>query len=96
MYFQFPSRRSLLWVPLCMLMLVGGLLTGCGSIQVSTDAKPSGDSAEPQTQQSGGQQSSENGGEDGLKPFSEVVPDTARTDEGLITTHRADDNLPCR
>ncbi|MBB4091299.1 DUF5117 domain-containing protein [Salinibacter ruber] len=28
-----------------------------------------------------------------MKPFSDVVPDTARTDEGLITTHRAGDDL---
>ncbi len=32
-------------------------------------------------------------GQDGIQPFSEVVPDTAQTDEGLITTHRHEDDL---
>ncbi len=76
-----------------MLVLAGSLLAGCGGVQISTDAEPSDDPAEPLTQQAGGQQANENGEDDGLKPFSEAVPPDAKTDEGLITTHYADGEL---
>ena len=40
-------------------------------------------------------QAAPNGDEDenGIKPFGEVVPDDATTDDGLLTTHRTDDKL---
>ena len=39
------------------------------------------------------QQQQQDGGEEGLKPYSQVVPDDAETDEGLFTVHRTDDKL---
>jgi len=55
---------------------------GCAA----TQSIPEG--GEPQATSS---QDTENGS--GLEPFDEVVPDTARTDAGLITTHRFKDKL---
>jgi hypothetical protein len=51
--------------------------------------------ASTQSASNGGQTASpSNGnGQDGIQPFTEVVPDTAQTDEGLITTHRHEDEL---
>ncbi|MFB6279646.1 MAG: zinc-dependent metalloprotease [Salinibacter sp.] len=64
------------------LSLLIGVPMGCASTQSASSGKA------PQASAS---QDPENG--NGLKPFDEVVPDTARTDEGLITTHRFKDKL---
>jgi hypothetical protein len=58
---------------------------GCASTQSAS----SGGGEAPAAQQ----EATEEGDESGLKPFGEVVPDTARTDEGLLTTHRFKDKL---
>ena len=63
------------------MILLAGLLVGCASMQSASDGEqPS--AAEEQA-----------GAESDLKPFDEVVPDTARTDAGLLTTHRFQDKL---
>ena len=62
-------------------LLAFALLAGCGTARVAT--------APPDAAQNGG--GAENGDEDGMKPFDEVVTDDARTDEGLFTVHLEDD-----
>ncbi|MEF8938540.1 MAG: zinc-dependent metalloprotease [Salinivenus sp.] len=63
------------------MILLAGLLVGCASMQSASDGEqPS--AAEEQAE-----------AENGPKPFDEVVPDTARTDAGLLTTHRFQDKL---
>ena len=63
------------------MILLAGLLVGCAGMQSASDGEqPS--AAEEQA-----------GAEGDLKPFDEVVPDTARTDAGLLTTHRFQDKL---
>jgi hypothetical protein len=61
--------------------MVAGLLTGCASMQSASN---------------GGQEAAaekQNEEENEFKPFSEVVPDSARTDTGLVTTHRFKEKL---
>ena len=73
------------WALLVSLSLLVGLTIGCASTQSTSSTSNGG---EPQAA------ASQNGETDnGLKPFGEVVPDTARTDAGLITTHRFKDKL---
>jgi len=50
------------------------------------------DNGQQAAAQNENQQSKDEGAGD-LKSFSEVIPDTARTDEGLVTTHRFKDKL---
>lgn len=64
------------------LLAAGLLLAGCAGPKA---ASTSSNASEPTA-------SSEEGDGD-LKPFSEVVPDDATTDEGLLTTHRTADKL---
>jgi len=61
-----------------------GATVGCAGSQPTTDdsESPSGPSSGQETEE-----------ENGLKPFDEVVPEDATTDEGLITTHRDEDEL---
>ena len=67
-------------------VLLVGLLAGCASSQSATAPSPddSGQAQSPAQNETG---------ENGLKPFGDVVPDTARTDPGLLTTHRFDGKL---
>lgn len=68
------------WLLLVVLLVFVSLGLGCASTQSASNG--------------GKTPSSANGNEqDGIQPFSEVVPDTARTDDGLITTHRHEDDL---
>jgi hypothetical protein len=66
------------------------LLAGCGTLRPDEGGRSSQKETAAQKQSPGASQGAKNGG---MKPFSDVVPDTARTDEGLITTHRAGDDL---
>ncbi len=67
------------------------LLAGCGTLRPDGGGgRSSQKETAAQEQSPGASQGAKNGG---MKPFSDVVPDTARTDEGLITTHRAGDDL---
>ncbi|MFB6248818.1 MAG: DUF5117 domain-containing protein, partial [Salinibacter sp.] len=68
------------WTRLATMVLLASLLAGCANMQSASDGGPSAD-----TEQTGE--------ENGLKPFDEVVPDTARTDAGLLTTHRFQNKL---
>jgi hypothetical protein len=71
------------------LVAAAGLLAGCGGLGALTGGGPSGERSAAQKSEQ-----APSGGQDGsMKPFSEVVPDDAETDEGLLTTHRADDEL---
>jgi len=77
--------RSGVRVPILVVfaLFVSGLVLGCASTQPASNGGEKQARTPPQ----------ENGDENGIKPFDEVVPEDARTDEGLITTHRADDEL---
>ncbi|MFB6098201.1 MAG: DUF5117 domain-containing protein, partial [Salinibacter sp.] len=81
--FSFSSMRWMRWG---LATLLAGLMLGCAGLG-RTSASNQQQATAQKKQQS---QDDENGG---LKPFSEVIPDTARTDEGLITTHRFKDKL---
>ena len=61
-----------------------GFTMGCAVLGGSSGANQ---------QQATSKEQPEDESDNGLKPFSEVIPDTARTDEGLITTHRFKDRL---
>lgn len=61
-----------------------GFTMGCAVLGGSSGANQ---------QQAASKEQPEDESDNGLKPFSEVIPDTARTDEGLITTHRFKDRL---
>jgi hypothetical protein len=76
-----PPRR---WSLLVAVGLVAAALMGCTSLQSTSNGEKS---------QASAKKSSQKKKKNGIKPFGEVVPDTARTDEGLITTHRAKDKL---
>ena len=62
---------------------MAGLTAGCASSQSATNGA--------QSQQQSASQSQDD--ENGLKSFSDVVPEDATTDDGLITTHRTKDEL---
>ena len=76
------SARGPVLVAACLLI---GLFAGCAGSQSTTSPTPNG----PAQAQS---EDNENG-ENGLKPFGDVIPDSARTDPGLLTTHRFDGKL---
>ena len=78
---RFPLRLLLI------LALGLGVLAGCAGSQATSENGTNGPSAAARS----GDASS--GDEDGMKPFREVVPDDATTDAGLLTTHRAEDEL---
>ena len=61
-----------------------GFTMGCAVLGGSSDSSP---------QQAASEEQSEDESDEELKPIGEVVPDTARTDEGLITTHRFKEKL---
>lgn len=61
-----------------------GITMGCAVL---------GGSSGTNQQQAPSEEQPEAESDNGLKPFGEVIPDTARTDEGLITTHRFEDEL---
>jgi len=69
------------WVLVLALWMVASLLMGCASMQSASNGGQKSASAEKQNE------------EDDFKPFSEVVPDSARTDTGLVTTHRFKEKL---
>ena len=77
-----PTRGRLLIAA----ALLIGLFAGCASSQSTTAPSPDGSA---QAQSSAQNET----GENGFKPFGEVVPDSARTDPGLLTTHRFDGTL---
>jgi hypothetical protein len=63
--------------------MIGALLLGCASTEPTSTADTAANEKAP----------TQNEEENGLRAFDAVVPDTARTDEGLITTHRFGDQL---
>ena len=68
------------WIRYATIALLAGLLVGCASTKsTSNEGQPSA--------------AAQADDENGPKPFDEVVPDTARTDAGLLTTHRFQDKL---
>ena len=69
------------WIRFASIVLLAGLLVGCASTQSTSNGGQSSAAAEQAD------------GDNGPKPFDEVVPDTARTDAGLLTTHRFQDKL---
>jgi len=79
-----PSTRWFLFV---LLWMAAGLLMGCASTQSASNGGQA--SSQKETSAENGNQKSQNG----IKPFSEVVPDTAETDDGLFTTHRTGDKV---
>ncbi len=62
--------------------VLAGLLVGCAGTQTTSKGDEGAASEQPSSQD-----------ENGLKPFGEVIPDTAETDAGLLTTHRVDGKL---
>ncbi len=81
MFPQSISRTP--WVLLAPVVLLTGLsLVGCASTQSTSNGEQA---------QAASSQGTENGND--LKPYDEVIPDTARSDAGLITTHRFKDKL---
>mgnify|MGYP006278726141 CR=1 FL=1 len=64
------------------------IVSGCGNLKTNL-----GDTSNGQTQKSKMETSAPNGGEEDVKSFTDVVPEDATTDEGLITTHRTEDAL---
>ena len=78
------TLRFVAW-PRWSLFLTVGLMTslflGCATTQPASDAGTP-DASEQRKQK-----------KNGIKAFDQVVPDTATTDAGLITTHRADGTL---
>ena len=73
-------------------LVVAGLGVGCAATGTSTDH--SGEQSPPQQQQAASPDgdSPEDEQKD-LEPFTEVVPESADTDAGLITVHRTDEAL---
>jgi hypothetical protein len=69
------------WTRFASIVLLAGLLVGCASTQSTSNGGASSAAA------------AQADDENGPKPFDEVVPDTARTDAGLLTTHRFQDKL---
>ncbi|PQJ34412.1 zinc-dependent metalloprotease [Salinibacter sp. 10B] len=69
------------WSLLVALSLVVTVATGCASMQSASNGGKASS------------QKSEQTSKNGIKPFSKVIPDTAETDNGLITTHRTEDKL---
>jgi len=74
---SYPPISAKRWSFFVAIGLVASLLMGCASSQPASN---------------GGKKSKKND-EEGIKLFSEVIPDTARTDAGLITTHQFKDKL---
>jgi len=73
------------WIFLLALTLLVSIPMGCASTQSASNG--------PQQEASSQNESQTAEAENGLKPFDEVIPDTARTDAGLITTHQFKDKL---
>ena len=59
--------------------MIAGLLVGCASTQPASNGVEKKSNKKKET--------------NGIKPFSKVIPDTAKTDAGLITTHRVKEKL---
>lgn len=72
------------------LILTIGLAAGCVGMNRGTSGSQESGASQQKTSASPGENSAQ---ENGLSPFSEVVPASAETDLGLITTHRTDDQL---
>ncbi len=68
---------------LSLLLIITGLITGCAGVGNSTSAEDSASESAPEASQE----------EDDLKPYSEVITEDAKTDSGLVTTHRIDEDL---
>lgn len=83
MDFQYFPRSS--WSLLVATVALAGLLAGCASAGSATDGT--------QSQQQAAQSQDASDDDEGPKAFSDVVPDDAETDEGLVTTHRTADEL---
>ena len=81
-----PSHSGSLirWPLLLASCVLGAFLVGCAQTQSASTSDPS-----TAAEQAAPQEDDDNG----LKSFDEVVPDTARTDDGLLTTHRVGDKL---
>ena len=76
-----PGTR---WSLFVLVWLSAGLLVGCAGVPSASNGGQS---------QAAAKNNSGNGEQNGIKPFSKVVPDTAETDAGLLTTHRVEDKL---
>lgn len=70
------------------MLITAGLLSGCSIFQKAQ--QESADS--PQESQEGPRMGQRGGGDDEMKPYSEVITDEAETDEGLFTVHKVDDS----
>ncbi|MFB6230049.1 MAG: zinc-dependent metalloprotease [Salinibacter sp.] len=77
------SALAPMWLLLGAVLLTTGLIAGCAGTKPASSKK--------QAQNQASTENASNG--NGLKPFDDVIPDTARTDPGLITTHRFKDKL---
>lgn len=82
MSYRFTLLRGSL---LAATFLLAGILVGCAGTQ------PAANGGQAQEQVETPSQDEED--ENGIKPFDEVIPDTARTDEGLVSTHRFNEKL---
>lgn len=72
------------------LLIVMGFAAGCAGADVSTSST---EEAGPPREKESAPPESDSAQEKGLPPFDEVVPTSAETDSGLVTTHRTDDKL---
>ena len=77
------ASRWLRWATAAVLV---AFVMGCAGLGGASDGGGQQAAAQKQPEASG----EETGG---LKPFGEVIPDSARSDDGLITTHRFNDKL---
>ena len=77
------ASRWLRWATAAVLV---AFVMGCAGLGGASDGGGQQAAAQKQPEASG----EETGG---LKPFGEVIPDSARSDDGLITTHRFKDKL---
>jgi hypothetical protein len=77
------ASRWLRWATAAVLV---AFVMGCAGLGGASDGSGQQAAAQKQPEASG----EETGG---LKPFGEVIPDSARSDDGLIATHRFNDKL---
>ena len=86
MYTFMPSSTR--WMRWGIAAVLVGFIVGCAAF-----GGASGNGERQAAAQKTQDQSSSDKENGGLKPFGEVIPDSARTDEGLLTTHRFRDKL---
>jgi hypothetical protein len=75
------------WLRWGIVAVLAAFVMGCAGLGGVSDGGGQQQGAAQQQQESSGE---ENGG---LTPFGDVIPDSAHSDEGLITTHRFKDKL---